>query len=106
MTTSIYKITPTGVALNSAAAGLEFAATLAQALGLNETVKIDFEGVERMTPSYANALVFSLLEQFGASGFEQRVQRCNASSTIEDGWQKAVDRYRRGIRLSSQRTAG
>jgi hypothetical protein len=89
--------------LNSVGAGLALAQQVIAAVRSGEAVTLDLRAAERMTPSFANALVMTILESIAAGQFESMVQPLFASQTVEEAWSKAAERYRRGIRLSTQR---
>lgn len=59
-------------------------------------------GIDRMTPSFANALVMTVIEAVGLAGFTASVTLINANALVAESWLKAVERYQRGIRLSTQ----
>ncbi|MFN0011797.1 MAG: hypothetical protein ACKVS8_09165 [Phycisphaerales bacterium] len=92
-----------GPSLVSAGAGLEHAAAVLAALARVGRVQLDATAAERMTPSFANALVMSILDAIGQSDFERRVELVGGPENLRENWNKAVDRYGRGIRLSTQR---
>ena len=83
--------------------GLLLASQAVTALGRGDPVCIDLSPAERMTPSFANALVMTILEAVGEREFESRVTLRASSDLVREAWSKAVERYKRGIRLSTQR---
>lgn len=87
----------------SAAAGVEHAAAALAALARGGRVQLDATDADRMTPSFANALVMSILDAIGQSDFERRVELVGGPENLRENWDKAVERYGRGIRLSTQR---
>ena len=89
--------------LNTVGAGLLLASQAVTALGRGDPVCIDLSPAERMTPSFANALVMTILEAVGEREFESRVTLRASSDLVREAWSKAVERYKRGIRLSTQR---
>lgn len=93
-------ISQSGV-LNSASSGLALAADVAARLQRVDTVEIDMRSVVRVTPSFANAFVMTLLAAF-SDAFPHRVRPLNAQDFVELAFRQAADRYARGIRLSSQ----
>lgn len=99
----VVRILPKGPSLNSAATGLELAEQASGTLRAGGVVQIDLQDIERMTASFANALVMTLLDAFGVAEFERRVLPINATPFVLESWSAAVDRYRRGIRLTTQR---
>jgi hypothetical protein len=88
--------------LNTVAAGLSLAQHTVSALRNGEDVRIDLCAAERMTPSFANALVMTILMAVGEREFSDRVRLSASSGLVLEAWAKAVERYRRGIRLSTQ----
>jgi len=94
-----------GPTLNSGATGVSYAAQVLDAAAHEGHVEIDCAAVDRVTPSAANALVMTLLEGMGEDQFIARVSLTHATEHVKREWAKAVDRYQRGIRLSSQRSA-
>jgi hypothetical protein len=92
-----------GPSLNSAGEGLVLAHDVVVAVQSGRTVELNASGVERMTPSYANVLVMTLMEQLGTDLFRSKVRLINADEFVIESWDKAADRYARGIRLSTQR---
>ncbi len=93
----------TEAALNTVAAGLSLAAMVINELKAGSSVQLDFVAVERMTPSFANALVMTILDAVGVEVFRTRVSIAFSSTLVQEAWMKAVERYERGIRLSTQR---
>jgi hypothetical protein len=79
------------------------AAEVLSATRAEEIVHLDFMDVERMTASYSNALVMTLLGELGAETLGLRVLPVSANHAVLAEWERAVERYRRGIRLSTQR---
>lgn len=96
-------ITLPGPALNSGAAGLSLAIEALSAVGAEGVVRLDFGAVERMTASFANALVMTLLAELGEEALISRVALVSASDAVLAEWRRAIERYQRGIRLSTQR---
>lgn len=93
-----------GPSLNSVGGGLALAQLVVAALKAGEHVQIDLALADRMTPSYANALVMTILEAVGEEGFRLRVVHRATSPMVSEAWAKAVERYKRGIRLTTQQT--
>lgn len=85
-------------ALNSAPQGRELAERVMQELRSADRVRIDFAGVERMTPSFANAFVMLLMDDH----LEQVVME-NRSPNVQAAIARSRSRYLQGIRLSIQR---
>jgi hypothetical protein len=67
------------------------------------SVVIDCARVTRVTPSYANALVMTLLAAYPDAWTARRLTLRDALPYVWAEFEKAVDRYQRGIRLSTQR---
>ena len=87
--------------LNSASRGLALAADVAARLQHVDAVEIDVRAVVRVTPSFANAFVMTVLAEF-PDALSRRVRFVNAEAFVELAFRQAADRYARGIRLSSQ----
>ena len=68
----------------------------------SEEVRVDFEGVRYMTPSFANGFVMTILHEMGEWWIRFRV--VNRNESVSDALDRATDRYKKGIRLSTQRT--
>ncbi len=92
-----------GPALNSGAMGISLAEKILSIVQSDGQISLDFAQVERMTASFTNALVMTLLEALGGDELDERVLRESAANGVLAEWQRAVDRYGRGIRLSTQR---
>jgi hypothetical protein len=92
-----------GPTQNTVSAGLDLARRVVTALTAGHTVQLDLQSVERLTPSFANALVMTILEGVGPDTFSSRLRVRFGSEFVEDGWRKAVERYERGVRLTTQR---
>lgn len=92
--------------LNSVAAGLELAERAIGAIRGGASVRIDLSAALRMTPSFANALVMSMLDALGVAAFNDRVTMTTGSDLVREAWQKAIERYERGVRLSTQHRNG
>ena len=89
--------------LRSSIDGANLAATVLRALDDGETVRIDFSGVEIMTPSFANAFVMLLLERHEVPQLRERCEFLNRSDHVVCAMNRSVERYRQGIRLTTQR---
>ena len=87
----------------SPALGVELGNAIVKAVRAGNLVRVDLSGIERMTPSVANAIVLTVIEAVGEAQFGSHVLVETESAEIQDSWDKAVARYRRGIRLSTQR---
>lgn len=92
-----------GPTLNIVPSALELASRAVRALERGDEVVLDFRAVERLTPSFANALAMTILEAVGQDRFRARVSIRDASELVAESWAKAVGRYARGIRLTTQR---
>lgn len=92
-----------GPALNSGAMGISLAERILSIVQSNGQISLDFSQVERMTASFTNALVMTLLEALGGEALIERVSRESAANGVLAEWQRAVERYERGVRLSTQR---
>jgi hypothetical protein len=66
-------------------------------------VLLDLKNVERLTPSFANALVMTIIEAVGEAAFRTRLTVVFGSDIVQDSWRKAAQRYERGVRLTTQR---
>jgi hypothetical protein len=88
--------------LNSPDAGSALAFRVLEILHAGDNVTIIFNNVERMTPSFANAFVMTLLERFSSHEFSNRVEFTNVSDAVHAAITKSIERYERGIRLTSQ----
>ena len=97
------EIRPTNSIFQSAGMGEAFATELTRALESSPLVHVDLSTVETMTPSFANAMVMTLLERFSLATLQSRCVFMNRSPHVIDVMNRAVLRYERGIRLSNQR---
>ena len=88
--------------LKSAGDGLELAHEILSDLQLHESVALDFSQTEFITPSFTNALVLTLVHALGTDVFKERVCLSGVSSSVRSSLDRSVQRYERGIRLSSQ----
>jgi hypothetical protein len=80
----------------------ELARAVIDALRTERIVELDFQDVEIMTPSFANALVMTLLDEFPIEVLRERCVMLNRRDTVRESLSHAAQRYLRGIRLSSQ----
>jgi hypothetical protein len=92
-----------GPSLNAVPAALELAARVVAVLEHGGTVILDLRAVERLTPSFANALAMTILDAAEPAEFRSRVDVRTGSDAVRESWSSAVSRYERGIRLSTQR---
>lgn len=90
---------------NSAERGLEVARAVLEALNCERIVHLNASETVRMTPSFINALVFTVMAEHPNENFRCRVHFIDASPLVSDQLATAVSRFTRGIRLSSQRVA-
>lgn len=93
-----------GPTLNTVSKGLELAERIVTALKLGRSVTLDFADAERLTPSFANAVVMTILDAVGIEGFRSKLRMETASPLVKESWAKAIERYERGIRLTTQRS--
>ena len=93
----------TDPSLNTVGAGLALANEIVKTLLRGESVHLDLTAAQRMTPSFANALVMTMLEAVGEAAFHARVRLSTSADPVAEAWSKAIERYKRGIRLSTQR---
>lgn len=90
-------------ALRSASEALDTAREILAHLREAERIRIDFAVVEMMSPSFANALVMTLLEQFTVDQLRARCEFANRNDVVIAAMNRAVQRYQSGIRLTTQR---
>jgi hypothetical protein len=102
-TASRHRFQLEGATLNTVPAALELAKRVIAQLRSGENVHLDLEPVERLTPSVANALVMTILDEVGRAEFDAMISVAFGSELASESWTKAVQRYERGIRLSTQR---
>lgn len=95
---------PLANALNSATQGAELARAVLERLAAGGLVKIDASQAHRMTPSFANAFAMTVLERV-PDAFSARKVHVVAAAQVVAALEAAVDRYERGIRLSTQPAA-
>ena len=88
--------------LNSASRGLEIAQEVLVRLERRERVVIDGAGAERMTPSFSNALIFTLAEKVGLDRLRTDFEMSGCTAIIQQAVEASISRYERGIRLSTQ----
>jgi hypothetical protein len=90
-------------ALRSASEGLEMAREIIARLRNAERFRVDFAAVEMMSPSFANALIMTLLEQFSVDQLRANCEFANRTEVVIDAMNRAAQRYQSGIRLTTQR---
>ena len=88
--------------LNHADRGLALARLILDRLNAGQTLTLDFARVERVTPSFANAFIMTLLEAAPVETLREAVKMVNRNDTVAVAINDSVRRYRRGIRLSTQ----
>jgi hypothetical protein len=67
-----------------------------------DSVEIDARLVTRVTPSFANCFVMSVLDEF-PEAFSSRRCLIIAETDVHAAFDASMSRFARGIRLSSQR---
>lgn len=92
-------------ALRAASGGVSLAEEMAEKLRHGESARVDLAAVEIMTPSFANALVMTLLDHVSLADLRDRCSFVNRSDAVVDAMNRAVQRYQNGIRLTTQRPA-
>lgn len=103
MTMPLETIRLEGPSLNGVEMGLVLAQRLVLVMKSGQSVVLDLSTVERVTPSFANALVMTAIEAVGIDTLRSRVTLSGALPLVREGWSKAIERYERGVRLSTQR---
>jgi hypothetical protein len=91
--------------LNSADTGLSLAARVATHVRAGETVFLDFAKTERMTSSFANAFVMTLMNEWSLDHLREHVQMMHRNERVERAISDSVRRFNDGIRLSTQAAA-
>lgn len=89
-------------AMRSAQMGEDIAVEILDAIDQNQQVELDFRAVEIMTPSFANALIMTLLSRHSLDDLRRKCLFQNRSSTVISMMNRAVTRYSNGIRLTAQ----
>lgn len=102
----MFDIRPDNSALRSASMGESLADQVTEALRQADTVRVDLACVEMMTPSFANALVMTLLDRFPLATLQTRCAFVNRAEPVIDVMNRAVRRYQSGIRLTAQLPVG
>jgi hypothetical protein len=95
----------TGGAMNSPDGGLSLAYNLLDRLSQGDDVRLDFDGVGRITPSFSNAFVMTLLQRLSLEGFRARIQMVNQNAGVQTAIAESIRLYESGVRLSTQRQA-
>lgn len=93
---------PQSDVLNSATSGYDLALSVLEYLRRDQFVEIDARLVTRVTPSFANCFVMSVLDEF-PEAFNSRRCVINAEPDVLPAFEASMSRFARGIRLSSQR---
>jgi hypothetical protein len=88
--------------LNSAGDGERLSAEVLHALGRHEVVEINAMDVERVTISFANAFVMHVLA-VTPDAFRSGAVVIHASDFVRCSFEQSMDRFARGMRLTSQR---
>ena len=88
--------------LQAARSGETLADQIAATLRQGQSVRIDFADIEWMTPSFANALVMTLLAEFPLDVLQRHCHFENRCEQVVSAMNSAVRRYQGGIRLSHQ----
>lgn len=88
--------------MNSATAGLALAAQVLDRMAFSDICEIDFSHAERMTPSFANAFVMTVLVQHPRAFADQRIVLYHANKAVSHAVERSIDRFARGVRLSTQ----
>ncbi len=88
--------------LNSATSGYDLALSVLECLRRDDSVEIDARLVTRVTPSFANSLVMSVLDEF-PEAFSSRRCLIVADPHVLASFEASMSRFARGIRLSTQR---
>jgi hypothetical protein len=89
-------------ALNSALSGLSLAEGIVSLIRQGKSIEVDLSAAERMTASYANALMMTLLEQFPVDQVKEQVRFENVAEPVAESISAAIERFKRGLRLSTQ----
>jgi hypothetical protein len=87
--------------LNRASAGLELAKSVLDHLAAHESVELDFSPVDRITPSFANAFVMTILAA-NDSRLPENLFLLNRNDLVEKEISLSISAYSRGLRLSTQ----
>ncbi|MBX3377519.1 MAG: STAS-like domain-containing protein [Phycisphaeraceae bacterium] len=88
--------------LTTAVNGQSLAGLIIAALHTEEAVQVDFADVEVLTPSFANALILTLLASMSVESLRVRCVMTNRRDTVADSLNRAAFRFQQGIRLSDQ----
>lgn len=95
-------ITFSNPVLRSATDGAQLAQEILSALANHEYVFIDFASVEVMTPSFANTLMMRLLAAYSVEELQAKCALANRSEHVAASMNRSIERFKKGIRLSSQ----
>ena len=89
--------------LASAENGQELAHGILRALQFSsEPVTLDFADVQLLTPSFANAMVMTLLARLTLDELRSRCLMVNRQAFVVESLSSAARRFADGIRLSNQ----
>lgn len=100
---STAEITITESVLNDASRGLALAQDVLVNLEHATRVVIDYALVERMTPSFSNAFVMTLLERHAIDALRERVVSKARNEQVAAAMSRSARRYLEGVRLAHQR---
>ena len=88
--------------LNRAQAGLDLARQVLDRIRASGSVSLDLTNVDRITPSFANAFVMTILDESGESDLPHSLTLLNPNDQVSREIAISVDRYARGLRLTTQ----
>ena len=89
--------------LNRATNGLRLAGEVLSKLEVSQRVTLDFERVHRVTPSFANAFVMTLLDRLTLDELRARIVMLNRKTNVAQAISESARRYMAGIRLTTQK---
>jgi len=93
---------PTSAIMNSATDGLLLARRVMTEIEHPDPVQLDLQAVDRMTPSFANAFMMTLLNQLDRETLKRQLQVSNAKPWVAEAINASIRRFEAGIRLSTQ----
>lgn len=99
------RVAPEQPVLNNALEGSKLAEQIAVYLRNRETVNIDLLHARRMTPSFANAMMMTLMDEFDIDMLKAHLDIQAANPQVIDAINTSIARFKSGIRLSSQAPA-
>lgn len=88
--------------LSRAGRGVELANQVNALVSSKRLVRLDFAAVDRVTPSFTNAFVMSVLEHISVEEYQRQVLLLEQSPHVSSTFERSIMRYQKGIRLSSQ----